>query len=218
MRIWGKTARVLPANALLSKDGGMPRSVRRSSSAAETSPVVELRRDGPAVALCSGFPCGFAEGRQELLVRGWAHEQVHRIEVRDGIGIAAAAVLRPADRGQAFELSLLRPSADPADIWELEIRADAAQTGGETVRFSIALRTDGAAVVEGPIWDTAADGSAPPAILLHPERTIIEADGTLSVRGWVVSEEEIAGFRLDGNEIAIESGFPRPDVATLKSH
>ena len=137
-------------------------------------------------------------------MRGWAHEQVHRIEVRDGIGIAAAAVLRPAERGQAFELSLLRPSADLADIWDLEIRADAAQTGGETVRFSIALRTDGAAVVEGPILDTAPDGSAPPAILLHPERTVIEADGTLSVRGWVVSEEEIAGFRLDGNEIAVE--------------
>lgn len=66
--------------------------------------------------------------------------------------------------------------------------------------------------------DTAPDGSAPPAILLHPERTVIEADGTLSVRGWVVSEEEIAGFRLDGNEIAVESGFPRPDVAALKSH
>ena len=119
------------------------------------------------------FPAGSRKDVRSCWYKAGRHEQVHRIEVRDGIGIAAAAVLRPADRGQAFELSLLRPSADPADIWELEIGADAAQTGGETVRFSIALRTDGAAVVEGPIWDTAADGSAPPQFCCTPSGPLL---------------------------------------------
>lgn len=149
-------------------------------------------------------------------MRGWADEQVCRIEARDAVGVAAATVLRAGEHGCAFEFWLLRSKADLANTWNFELQVETNGAAGETIPFSVVLGPAGATVTEGPIWDNAPDDSVLPAVLLHPERTVIESDGTLLLRGWAISTDEIAGFRLNGSEVPIASGLSRPDVARIR--
>ncbi len=151
------------------------------------------------------------------MLRGWAEARVRRIEARDSNGTAAVTVLNATANGQPFEVCLLRPKANAADAWDFEIHAETHLGAAEALQFSVAIRPHSVAITQGPVWDDQPETTALAPLVMHPERTVIEADGTLSVQGWLVATEEIAGFRLNGTELAVDLGLARPDVAALRS-